>query len=126
MARLQLDLSETHDEIITELMQMCDLRTKKDVIENALMLLGWAAKEASNGLTIAAVDEGNGIYREVETPALFGARQKGRRTHEGHPLPPAQGLFGARQKEERPLPAAQPSVQPAAPAQRRRVATTST
>lgn len=79
MSRLQLDLSDTHDELITELMAMCDLRTKKDVVENALILLGWAAKEAQEGLVVAAVDEENKIYKELQTPALIGARAKGER-----------------------------------------------
>jgi len=77
MARLQLDLSETDNALITTLMEMCDLRTKKDVVENALMLLGWAAKEAQRGLMIAAVDEENKNYKEVQTPALLGAQRSG-------------------------------------------------
>ena len=77
MARLQLDLSDTQDELITELMAVCDLRTKKDVIENALMLLGWAATEVQRGLLIAAIDDTNKVYKEIETPALMGARRKG-------------------------------------------------
>ncbi len=77
MARLQLDLSETHDELVKTLMEVCDLRTKKDVVENALMLLGWAAKESQRGLTIAAVDEQHETYKEIQTPALLGARRTG-------------------------------------------------
>ena len=74
MARLQLDLSDTSDALIERLIPMCDLRTKKDVIENALMLLGWAAAESSNGRTIAAVDEREKVFKEINTPALEGAK----------------------------------------------------
>lgn len=77
MARLQLDLSRTHDDLIAALMEMCDLRTKKDVVENALMLLGWAAREAQLGLTIAAVDEASKTYKELQIPALIGAQRIG-------------------------------------------------
>ena len=77
MARLQLDLTETSDEVIVTLMKLCDLRTKKDVVENALMLLGWAAREASHGNTIAAIDGKNEIFREIEIPALLGAKRNG-------------------------------------------------
>jgi hypothetical protein len=77
MARLQLDLSETNDEVIGTLMVMCDLRTKKDVVENALMLLGWAANEAQHGYTIAAIDEKNQVFKEIQTPALMGAKRTG-------------------------------------------------
>ncbi len=76
MARLQLDLTKTQDEMVTTLMEVCDLRTKKDVIENALMLLAWAATEAKRGLMIAAVDEAGKTYKEIQTPALMGARRK--------------------------------------------------
>jgi hypothetical protein len=74
MARLQLDLSDTYEALIEKLQPLCDLRTKKDVVENALLLLGWAATEASNGLAIAAVDEDRRIYREVHAAALEGAK----------------------------------------------------
>jgi len=74
MARLQLDLSESHDLLIQRLMDLCDLSTKKDVIENALLLLGWAANETRRGLSIAAVDEDRKLYKEVHMPALEGAR----------------------------------------------------
>jgi len=74
MARLQLDLSETSDALIEKLMPLCDLKTKKDVVENALMLLGWAATEASQGRSISAVDETRKVYKEISTPALEGAK----------------------------------------------------
>jgi hypothetical protein len=85
MARLQLDLSDSHDRLLVRLMELCDLSTKKDVVENALLLLGWAAGEAAKGLSIAAVDENRKVYKEVQTPALEGA--KGSR--ERLPLKPA-------------------------------------
>jgi hypothetical protein len=83
MARLQLDLSETHDEVITMLMEKCDLRTKKDVVENALILLGWAATEAQHGHIIAAVDEKRQVFKELQTPALMGAQRTGARKSNG-------------------------------------------
>lgn len=79
MARLQLDLSETHDALLEKLRLLCDKKTKKDVVEEALMLMGWAAAEASNGLKIAAVDDTRRVYKEVHTSALEGARQNGER-----------------------------------------------
>jgi hypothetical protein len=60
MARLQLNLSDTSENLISRLMPLCDLRTKTDVVENALMLLGWAATEASQGRTIAALEGARG------------------------------------------------------------------
>lgn len=74
MARLQLDLNHTSDALIDKLMKLCDLKTKKDVVENALMILGWAATESRNGLSIAAIDLKRSVYKEINTPALEGAR----------------------------------------------------
>lgn len=74
MARLQLNLSDTSENLIARLMPLCDLRTKTDVVENALMLLGWAATEVSQGRTIAAIDEKSNLFKEISTPALEGAR----------------------------------------------------
>jgi hypothetical protein len=64
-------------------MELCDVKTKKDVVENALLLLGWAANEASRGLSIAAIDEHRKVYKELHLPALEGARlSKERRERE--------------------------------------------
>lgn len=60
-------------------MPLCDLKTKKDVVENALTLLGWAATQSSKGLSIAAVDEERKIYKEVVTTALEGAKNSSAR-----------------------------------------------
>jgi hypothetical protein len=76
MARLQLDLSETSDEIITTMMNMSGIRTKRELVENALMLLGWAVTEVQQGNTIAAVDEKTKVFKEIQIPALYGARHK--------------------------------------------------
>ena len=72
-SRLQLELSSTYSRMIERLIPMCDLRTKKDVVENALTLLGWAAVEASKGRTIASIDDKEKIFREFSTTALEGA-----------------------------------------------------
>jgi len=77
MARLQLELSDTYEALLERLQTISDLKTKKDVIENGLMLLGWATTEVSRGATIAAVDESNKVYKEVHTPALEGAKNFG-------------------------------------------------
>jgi hypothetical protein len=76
MSRLHLDLSDSHDVLIQRLMHVCDLQTKKEVIENALVLLGWAASEAAKGLQIASINEDRKVYREVQTPALQKAALK--------------------------------------------------
>jgi len=76
MARLHLDLSDTQEALLKQVMELCDLSTKKDAVENALILLGWAAAESAKGRSIASVDEADKQYREIKTPALQGAHLK--------------------------------------------------
>ena len=73
MARLQLDLSETSDALMDRIMELCELKTKKEAVENALMLLGWAAANVSEGHTIAAIDKDRKVFKEISSPALEGA-----------------------------------------------------
>ena len=76
MARLNLDLSDTHELLLERIMKLCDLKQKKEAVENALLLLGWAAGETAKGLSIASVDEERKVYKEIQTPALASARLK--------------------------------------------------
>jgi hypothetical protein len=71
-----LDLSNAHEALIKQLQDMCELKTKKDVIENALTILGWAAAESTRGYSIASVDDEHKVYREIQMPALSAARMK--------------------------------------------------
>lgn len=76
MSRLQVTLHEEDMELIETIQKLCKLESKSDVVEEALVLLGWAAVAASKGLAISAVDEENDRYKEVETRALQRARRK--------------------------------------------------
>ena len=76
MAREQFELSSTQSQLLAELMAECDLPTKKAVLENALVVLGWAVSEVKNGRSIAAVNEAKNIYRELTMPVLQTVRRK--------------------------------------------------
>ena len=76
MAREQFELSSTQSQLLAELMAECDLPTKKAVLENALVVLGWAVSEVKNGRSIAAVNEAKKIYRELTMPVLQTVRRK--------------------------------------------------
>jgi len=71
-----LDLSETQEALLKQVMSLCGLSSKKETVENALTLLGWAAMESAKGLSIASVDDERKQYREITTPALQNARMK--------------------------------------------------
>ena len=76
MAREQFELSSTQSQLLAELMKECDLPSKKAVLENALVVLGWAVSEVKNGRSIAAVHEGKKVYRELTMPALQTVQRK--------------------------------------------------
>jgi hypothetical protein len=54
------------------------LKSQTAVVENALMLLAWAAAQSHRGLAIASVDgQKPAHYNVVHLPALEGAKQAG-------------------------------------------------
>ena len=46
------------------------IKTKKDLINNALTLFEWAVKEIKEGRKIVSLDEKNKKYKEVFMPCL--------------------------------------------------------
>lgn len=76
MAREQFELSPSQSKLLEQLMVECDLPTKKAVVENALVILGWAVREVKGGRVIAAVNEADKLYRELTMPALETVRRK--------------------------------------------------
>jgi hypothetical protein len=76
MAREQFELSDTQSALLGQLMQECDLPTKKAVVENALVIFGWAVREVRGGRSIAAISAERKVYRDLLMPALEAVRQK--------------------------------------------------
>ncbi|MEQ8824259.1 MAG: hypothetical protein RIC14_07785 [Filomicrobium sp.] len=68
--RLQLELSKEASDEMSNLMNRCGLATRKDLINNALVLLRWAVDEVEKGGSISSVDPINKSYTEIKTPAL--------------------------------------------------------
>ena len=52
MVRIQLELPEEQVQALDKLMEKINLRTRKDLFNNALTLLEWAVKEKSAGLLV--------------------------------------------------------------------------
>jgi hypothetical protein len=73
--RLQVTLDKEDMELIETIQQLCKLDSKSEVVQEALVLLGWAANEASKGMAISSVDVPNNRFKEVETKALLRARR---------------------------------------------------
>jgi len=71
VARLQIELSRDKLDDIERLRIECGFDTKKDLFNNAVTLLKWAARHAKDGHAIAAVDNGEKRYFELEMPFLL-------------------------------------------------------
>jgi len=70
MKRIQFELSENKLLELEALMEETGVKTKKDILNNALSFLDWAIKERKNGRIIASVDEENQKYKEIIMPIL--------------------------------------------------------
>ena len=70
MARIQFELSREKNEELEALMKRTGIRTKKDLINNALTIFEWAVNERARGRIIASVDEEEKKYKEILMPVL--------------------------------------------------------
>lgn len=68
MYRLQFELEKKGKEDLDNLKKIFSLRTNKQLFNNALTLLEWAAKQIQDGRIIASIDEKNDKYRELSMP----------------------------------------------------------
>ena len=73
MTRIQLDLPEEQVASLDELMAETKMRTRKELFNNALTLFDWAVKQKKAGRTIAAIDQSQGVVKELLMPALESA-----------------------------------------------------
>lgn len=84
--RFQMDLSNADMELINRLATLAGLKTKKELLLNAVTLFKWAAQEAMYGRTVCTVSESDGKIRQLELPALStiveGSRQFSREVSE--------------------------------------------
>lgn len=70
MVRIQLEVPEEQLVEIERLMTDLRLRTKKDLFNNALTLLRWAAEERRYGRAVGSIDAAQGVVKELVMPAL--------------------------------------------------------
>jgi hypothetical protein len=73
MARIQFELTEGQLKELERLMERSGVRTKKDLLNNALTILEWALNEKGAGRIIASVDEEHDRYKELVMPILASA-----------------------------------------------------
>lgn len=73
--RMQFVVSDARFKQLHELMQACGIESQKDLFNNALSLLEWAAVERNQGKIIASVDEKEKRYKELSMVALENAKR---------------------------------------------------
>lgn len=67
--RVQIDLSPIQIARLNWTMKVCGLETRKDLFNNALTILEWAAKEVTEGRKIASFDKSD-TKHILSMPAL--------------------------------------------------------
>jgi len=55
--KLQVDLSPTQLAMLDELQDIGQLRTKKELLDNALTLLKWAVQQKKEGRTVVSMEQ---------------------------------------------------------------------
>jgi hypothetical protein len=78
--RFQFEIDQEHMNELESLMKLGGLKTKKELLNNALTLLRWAVKQTGRGSTIAAIDERDGVYKELSMPFLDAIAASGKLT----------------------------------------------
>jgi hypothetical protein len=68
--RLQIEIDEAQMRELESLAELSGVRTKKDLLNNALTLLKWAARQRMEGYSIQSVNQSEGIVKELEMPLL--------------------------------------------------------
>jgi len=68
ITKITFELPEEKLRELEALMSECGVRTKKDLLNNALTLLEWAINEKKTGSAIASIDEKEKKYKEITMP----------------------------------------------------------
>lgn len=71
--RVQFDISPERLAALDDLMSLCGVRTRKDLFDNAMTLLEWAANETARGRKIASYKEDTDKVEVVRFPVLENA-----------------------------------------------------
>ena len=68
LARIQLELPQDKVDRLEKLMRESGIKTKKELLNNALTFLEWAVNERKEGRIIASVDEREKKLKELIMP----------------------------------------------------------
>ena len=68
--RIQIEIDKEKYDELQQLLEKTGTRTMKDFFNNAVTLLKWAIRKRSEGATIAAINEAQKTFVELEMPIL--------------------------------------------------------
>ena len=74
--RVQFDLLPHRLAAFDQLMEFCDLHTRKDLFNNAMTLFEWAVQEVRAGRKVASYDNGSDHVEIVRFPVLDNAARR--------------------------------------------------
>lgn len=74
--KIQLDVPHESYELLKSLQQTTGIQTCKELFNNAMTLLAWAADQRSKGFRICAMDRAGGLT-ELHMPVLDAAHRRG-------------------------------------------------
>jgi hypothetical protein len=74
--RLQVEMDQEQMAELEQLLQLGGLKTKKELFNNALTLLKWAAREKAKGNAICSINEQDHMRKELEMPFLENVRRR--------------------------------------------------
>jgi metal-responsive CopG/Arc/MetJ family transcriptional regulator len=70
MVRIQLDMPDDQVADLDALMAETKIRTRKELFNNAITLFDWAVKQKRAGLLVAAINQSQGLVKELLMPSL--------------------------------------------------------
>lgn len=73
--KLQVELNQNQLDALNELQDAGGLRTKKELLDNALTLLKWAVRQKREGNLIVSMNAATGGIRELQLPYLEAVRE---------------------------------------------------
>lgn len=77
--RVQIEFSEREVEKLEWIMHVCEIKTRKDLFNNALTLLDWAVNEVGKGRKLASCDDASQERTILTMPILNAAAHNAKR-----------------------------------------------
>lgn len=85
--RFQLDLTEAEHSVLEQLVRQSGVKTKRELVSNALTLFRWAATELLHGRSVGSIDANGAMVKQLEMPGLAAFSAAAARLDRQRPAP---------------------------------------